>query len=266
MSSEIREKPLPTPHPDQARTPPSGGERKGGAEPEKSPEFDLDEMVFDSCVDDLGLQLSGTDFHPDPALDFNDPAAAEKALDPATAEIFEGMRHGSGEHSIRRSGWGKVLSLFRVSAGRSRASSSGPRRSGDAIPAPHRTGEIRRVDSGSSDDESAGDGRGFWMQLLLLSYSSAVTLGLAWVLWTGRAIHPAEERGRDDAPGLTTRGPREPWMAVQRSSFPPFRRQTSRWSARRFKSATLKSRRSRFHSPPPSSSARSSRPSIALKG
>ena len=70
MSSEIREKPLPTPHPDQARTPPSGGERKGGTEPLESPEVDLDEMVFDSCVDDLDLQLSGPDFHPDPALQF----------------------------------------------------------------------------------------------------------------------------------------------------------------------------------------------------
>ncbi len=164
-------------------------------------------MVFDSCVDDLDLQLSGPDFHPDPALHSNDPAAAEKALDPATAEIFQGVRHGSGEHSIRGSGWGKLLSLFKGGAGRSRASSSGPRRSGDAIPAPHRTGEIRRVDSGSDDDESAGDGRGIWMQLLLLSYSSAVTLGLGWVLWSGRAIHPAEERGRDDArPGGRSAG------------------------------------------------------------
>ena len=124
-------------------------------------------------------------------------------LDPATAEIFEGVRHGSDEHSIRRSGWGKLLSLFKGGAGPARASSSAPRRSGDAIPAPHRTGEIRRVDSGSNDDESDGDGRGFWMQLLLLSYSSAVTLGLGWVLWSG-----ADPSSRRTGPGRRAPGGR----------------------------------------------------------
>ena len=45
MPSEIREKPLPTPHPDQPRTPGAAGEgaRKRGEEPEKTQEFDPDE-------------------------------------------------------------------------------------------------------------------------------------------------------------------------------------------------------------------------------
>ena len=118
MASEIREKPLPTPHPDQPRTPPAEGERererKGGREPGKAPEFDLDEMVFDSCVDDLDLQLSGPAFDPDPALHSNDPAGGEKKLDPATAELFEGVRHGSGELSRPRTGWGwRLLSRLK---------------------------------------------------------------------------------------------------------------------------------------------------------
>jgi hypothetical protein len=203
MASEIREKPLPTPHPDQPRTPPAEGERerKGGREPEKAPAFDPDEMVFDSCVDDLDLKLSGPAFDPDPALHSNDPGGGERKLDPATAELFEGVRHGSGELTRPRTGWAKrLLSRLKGGARRSRASSTGSRTSGDAIPAPHRTGEIRRVDAGSDDDESGGDVRGIWMTLLLLSYSSAVTLGLGWVLWTGRSIHPPEERAQAESP------------------------------------------------------------------
>jgi hypothetical protein len=198
MASEIREKPLPTPHPDQARAPAEWDESEGGAEPEKTPEFDPDQMVFDSCVDDLDLQLSGSDLKPDPALHSNDPTGAEKAINPATAEIFEGVRHGSGDLSSRRTGWEKFLARLKGGSGRSRA--RGARASSEAIPAPHRTGEIYRVDSGSDDDESGGDGRGLWMPLLLLSYSSAVTLGLAWVLLTGRSIHRAEEAVQADAP------------------------------------------------------------------
>ncbi len=77
------------------------------------------------------------------------------------------------------------------------------------------------MDSGSTDDESAGDGRGLWMQLLLLSYSSAVTLGLGWVLWSGRAIHPADERGRDDAPRVDDPRAAKTVDAAARVELPP---------------------------------------------
>jgi hypothetical protein len=41
----------------------------------------------------------------------------------------------------------------------------------------------------SHDDDRFADARLSWLIGLLLSYSSAVTLALAWVLWTGSAAH-----------------------------------------------------------------------------
>jgi hypothetical protein len=38
-----------------------------------------------------------------------------------------------------------------------------------------------------------------WLSVLLLSYASAVTLGLAWILWTGRSFRPPEEPGEPPA-------------------------------------------------------------------
>jgi hypothetical protein len=45
--------------------------------------------------------------------------------------------------------------------------------------------------SSSSDDHFA-DSRVYWALIGLMSYSSAVTLALTWVLWTGRGFRPAE--------------------------------------------------------------------------
>ena len=44
----------------------------------------------------------------------------------------------------------------------------------------------------SSADDHFGDGRLYWAMIGLMCYSSAVTLALTWVLWTGRVFRPAE--------------------------------------------------------------------------
>jgi hypothetical protein len=44
----------------------------------------------------------------------------------------------------------------------------------------------------SSTDDHFADGRLYWTLIGLMSYSSAVTLALTWVLWTGRGFHPTE--------------------------------------------------------------------------
>jgi hypothetical protein len=209
MPSEIREKPPSTPHPDQPRTPGAAGEgvHRRRDEPEKTQEFDPDDMVFDSVVDDLNLKLAESVLEPDPALKSIDPFGAkkqpsggeppipqflaEKRNQPGTAEIFGDVGSRSDEIAPHREG--RINRLFsRLFSGAARRRSSGSRGVGEAIPAPHRTGEFLRVDSGSHDDENGADIRTTLLTLLLLSYSSAVTLGLAWVLWAGRSIHPAD--------------------------------------------------------------------------
>ena len=222
MASEIREKPIPTPHPDQPRTSASAGDRgrKGGEEPEKIEEFDPDEMSYDSCVDDSNLHLTEPVSDPDPVLKSDDPAEAGRKRDqPRTAEIFDAVRPGSGELTTRRSGW--LTRLFsRLKGGAAGRRSTGPRGSSDAIPAPHRPGEIRRVDSGSDDDENGTDVRGIWLPMLLLSYSSAVTLGLAWVLWTGRTIHPATRPSAAEPPAGSRSASRKTSRADRASGAP----------------------------------------------
>ncbi len=209
MPSEIREKPPPTPHPDQPRTtvPASDGARRRGPAPEPAPEFDPDEIAYDSVVDDLNLKLAQAFSEPDPALRSIDPSAlglpTDKRDQPGTAEIFEDVAPGLDHVRARRPGWGsRLLARVRGAGGRR---SSGSRGAGEAIPAPHRTGEFHRVDAGSHDDENGADPRSTLLTLVLLSYSSAVTLGLAWVLWSGRSLgrpddQAAPESQRADEP------------------------------------------------------------------
>ena len=66
--------------------------------------------------------------------------------------------------------------ILAVDRRRDHSRSSGSRGSGDAIPAPHRTGEFRRVDSGSHDGERA-DLRGTLLSLLLLELLERGDLG-----------------------------------------------------------------------------------------
>jgi hypothetical protein len=44
----------------------------------------------------------------------------------------------------------------------------------------------------SSTDDHLADARLYWAMIGLMAYSSAVTLALTWVLWTGRGFHMAE--------------------------------------------------------------------------
>jgi hypothetical protein len=59
---------------------------------------------------------------------------------------------------------------------------------------------VQATGSSSTDDHFA-DARLYWALIGLMCYSSAVTLALTWVLWTGREFRPAE------APVATTEQP-----------------------------------------------------------
>ena len=212
--------------------------------------------MYDSVVDDLNLKLAQPLSEPDPVLKSIDPSGARKPSSgfdmampsflkenrnqPGTAEIFEDVGARPEEITTRRPGWGIRL-LSRLIGGAARPRASGPRGAGEAIPAPHHTGEFRRVDAGSHDEENGTDTRGTLLTLVLLSYASAVTLGLAWVLWTGRAIHPAADGTRRESPvagDLEAAKPREP--AVLAATSARFRLKTSLPWARPYESGTLK--------------------------
>lgn len=167
------------------------------------------------------MHLTAPVSDPDPALCTEDPAGLEKARDqPRTAEIFEGVRPGSDEFTTRRIGWGKRL-LSRLKGGRGRARSTGSRAARETIPAPHRTGEIRRIDAGSDDGENGSDSNGIWLPILLLSYSSAVTFGLAWVLFTGRTIHRLAEPAPAESPRAADLHAGKASDAAARVALPP---------------------------------------------
>ncbi len=167
------------------------------------------------------MHLTAPVSDPDPALCTEDPAGLEKARDqPRTAEIFEGVRPGSDEFTTRRIGWGKRL-LSRLKGGAGRARSTGSRAARETIPAPHRTGEIRRIDAGSDDGENGSDSNGIWLPILLLSYSSAVTFGLAWVLFTGRTIHKSAEPAPAESPRAADLHAGKASDAAARVALPP---------------------------------------------
>ena len=189
MPSEIRERPQPTPHPDTPRQPgsPPGGIERPREDSETAPDFvEHDESDYDSYFDDLDVQLSQSPAAPDPVLAADDSAAAKRPPSgkdpslqlflnptenqPGTAEFFQGVGSRSDEISPPRAGLGaRMRARITGLLGRSRASSS----------------------SVSDDEDPEPEARGAWISLVLLSYASAVTLGLVWMLWTGRAFHSA---------------------------------------------------------------------------
>jgi hypothetical protein len=204
MPSEIREKPLPTPHPDYSRSPGSAyeGERATPEGPEKSEEFDREDSIYDSCPDDLDLMLTTAISEPDPALGFNEAFGARDRssgkdvtippfLDthndqPGTAEVFQAVSSGSDEIVPARTPWSARI-FWRRASGRARPLSGA---------------------SQTGDNDVDTHGLGTWMSLFVLSYASAVTIGLAWMLWTGRTFRSA-------APSETGAPPRAVDQAVK---------------------------------------------------
>jgi hypothetical protein len=184
MPSEVREKPLPTPHPDYTRSPDSAheGERPVPQGYEKTQEFHPVELEHDSYPDELDLMLDEPVSEPDPALASDSSLGArirasrgdvtippfhdERKDQPGTSEVFEGVTSRSDEIAPARAGWGTRI-FSRVLGGRP------PRQSETSPPAPH---------------EVESHGLGMWMSLVLLCYASVVTIALTWLIVTGRTI------------------------------------------------------------------------------
>jgi hypothetical protein len=213
---ETRDKPHPTPHPDQPRRPDSV--RPGGPSPARTPhttpkpDADVDDSDYDSVNDDLNRVLSESTCEPDPALESSPAGQAacpprdaalfpaflrDTAKQPKTAEIFKSMAPAEQAARAHRGPGESVLDP-------STSSTPVP----DEVFGRLNAGQSKfdHGESGSqSDDDQTVEPRSTWIQLLLLSYSSAVTLALIWVLWTGRSL-----RNPDASAGNLTRGAEEP--------------------------------------------------------
>jgi hypothetical protein len=205
MSREKIDKPHRTPHPDAPHL--SGPARDPGPDgtPAPSPPDDAggDEPNYDSCFDDLNRELSDSHHEPDPILESSGTSQAPRPTAPAqpappggsspagkpprTSEVFRAAgvaaAEPTGEPSPRsgRSGRATVspsaVAIQPAAAPREATRSEGMRKS--------------REQPGSDDDALAEAGIP-WFSLLLLTYSSIVTLALTWLFWSGRLFKTAE--------------------------------------------------------------------------
>ncbi len=197
MTRNIVNKPHLTPNPDKPH-PPGPPERAPcippghGADPASGPADE--EPTYDSCFDDLNLILSQSIQKPDPDPNLDSASVGftrlsrdevpshlqpERVKTPRTSEIFR--------------------SVVAPAAGNPFSAHSAPKTQGpphsehEAGPAPDamipdvvldRDRHIQ--DLASEEEDCLSEPRAPWSQVLLLSYSSAITLAMVWMLWTGR--------------------------------------------------------------------------------
>jgi hypothetical protein len=209
MAREIPNKPHPTPNPDG---PHAGGSNRGtgvGADRPSQPEAEsvTDEPNYDSCHDDLDRILSQPLSEPDPALrsrassdaiarTARDPEAVpsflrEPAKEPRTSEIFKGLgpQTAGATPSAVGAGTAPLSSLTATSSDSETIFEGGLVETSESI-AESQHGP--RVQEWPSDDDHLAESRIPWALIVLMSYSSAVTLALTWALWTGRSFRSTE--------------------------------------------------------------------------
>jgi hypothetical protein len=209
MTREILNKPHPTPNPDG---PHAGGSNRGpgaGADRPSQPEAEsaTDEPNYDSGHDDLDIILSEPLCEPDPALRSKsssdaiarasrDPEAVpsflhEPGKQPRTSEIFRGVGPQTAGGTPRTAGTGAVsASSLTATSSDSETIFEGSLIETSESSAAGQQGP--RALEWASDDEHLVESRVPWALLVLMSYSSAVTLALTWVLWSGRTFRSAE--------------------------------------------------------------------------
>ena len=215
MTRNIVNKPHLTPNPDKAHTPGSP-ERDGdptgcskapsqrntppghGAAPGSEPADDV--PTYDSCFDDLNLILSQSiqEPKPDPNLDSSSAGSTRLSRDEAARSTPEGPGQAPRTSEIFRSVISPVAARP-VEAGptSSAQAASNPQVSPQAQPeaSPAHEQMISDVvvdrdrhiqDPASEEEDRVAEPHVSWSHVLLLSYSSAITLAMIWLLWTGR--------------------------------------------------------------------------------
>ncbi len=185
MTREIPNKPHPTPNPDAPHVHGVPREKVSGSGSPPGEEVDLEELNFDSCLDDLSVVLAAAENQPDPVLQSEGttqaPAAeGGKTAAPHTSEVFR-MTYPPG------------VDLAGPPA-------ETPRLPDEATPDPERAisrlpskGWLASLLTRSHDDHDLSSEPGVpWFSLLLLTYASVLTLVLTWMVWTGRVFHREE--------------------------------------------------------------------------
>jgi hypothetical protein len=167
----------------------------------------MDEPNYDSCHDDLDNILSQPIPEPDPALRSKGSTDAiarisrdadavpsflqEPGKQPRTSEIFKGLgpQTGGVTHSTAAAGAALSSSLTAPkSSSETMFEGSLVETSESCVTSEHGPRNLEWA----SDDDHHSDSRLPWALLVLMSYSSAVTLALTWALWTGRSFRSAE--------------------------------------------------------------------------
>ena len=234
MSRKIPNRPHPTPNPDKPHSgagPDRGNHARAvsglhaapGQASSPGEEPATDEPNYDSCFDDLNVVLSQSMQEPDPdpnlessGVNFPPGDSTVQAADgqpaprgeaPRTSEIFRTVvapAAGSGESSrpverLRPEGLSAV---------------------DEAIPDLGVLDRPQEARDAPDEKESHTEGRVPWGQVLLLSYSSALTLALIWMFWTGRIPKPGGAASSAvDSPAAES--PLQPTDAAAEPSPPP---------------------------------------------
>jgi hypothetical protein len=228
MSRKTADKPHPTPDPEKShilgRSEWSG--LAGGIpgfddttdrNPGDSGDPNSDGPNHDSCFDDLDVVLSESMQQPDP--------------DPNLGTAEEGLQQQAGREAVpalsRRGRTPTTSEIFRtvVAGGRDPSVSTGSSLTAGAERAPAE--EIAVADVGLLDrpgesgrpETQHSEGSIPWGQILLLSYSSALTLALTWMLWTGRVPKAAVPADPPDPPPVGSA--RKPANAAPDAEAPP---------------------------------------------
>ena len=212
MTRNHSDKPHKTPHPDQPHSMGPGKERNPVPVRPASDDAESDAPTYDSCFDDLNLLLAASINEPDPNLESAAPgetlsdssrldesakgSISDRGKAPRTSEIFRALAasardapsgtpsHDERSQSIESAGSPDEVRGIDLTPDR-------PPESGRGI-------ESQPDVRGATDTDDSSDGSPFpWMHLLLLSYSSALTLALIWAIWHGWLQRPPVQRPTD---------------------------------------------------------------------
>ncbi|MHB1556121.1 MAG: hypothetical protein ACYC61_01445 [Isosphaeraceae bacterium] len=210
MNRNILDRPHPTPNPDKPHSPP--GLERGGLAPRPVPipapaeELVDEEPTYDSCFDDISVVLSQTiqQLDPDPNLEAAGPGPAEPEAAEHPGDRVEVTAAEAAVGAPRRARAPRTSEIFRSVIG-SEASVVSEGTSEEAIPALEseeaipvlaeldQTPSPPAAESGDApgpEPRSHGEAAVPWGHILSLSYSSALTLVLIWLLATGRLARP----------------------------------------------------------------------------
>lgn len=214
MTRNLSDKPHQTPHPDQPHAIGPAKERNTPPARSLSEEAESDVPTYDSCHDDLNRLLAESINDPDPNLESASPAGtsspsaradesvtsvvSERGRQPRTSELFQAVGP-------------LIVDVPSTPPGRNaRPQSDLSSGSPDSLPRVELTPE-RLPATGADVEDEPSQSPVPWTHLLLLSYSSALTLALIWAVWSGwlqrpHVSQPTESSSNDVEPATNVSG------------------------------------------------------------